>query len=115
MLNEEHGGQQAPSHSDSARRVRLDTALSKAHISVISILVNHLLINDIGMDSHSLHPFCPGNHGGLMELVFTTIAVIGGMTFSLAVALLVEELIFGKVLGVFFSHRPQQTKAAVER
>jgi hypothetical protein len=50
-----------------------------------------------------------------MELVFTTIAVIGGMTFSLAVALLVEELIFGKVLCVLFAHRPSQTKAAVER
>jgi hypothetical protein len=36
-----------------------------------------------------------------MELVFTTVAVIGGMTFSLAVAILVEEMIFGKVLCVF--------------
>ena len=35
-----------------------------------------------------------------MELVFTTIAVVGGMSFSLAVALLVEEVIFGKVLGL---------------
>ena len=50
-----------------------------------------------------------------MELVFTTVAVIGGMTFSLAVAILVEELIFGKVLCVFFAPRPPQTKAAVER
>ena len=50
-----------------------------------------------------------------MELVFTTIAVIGGMTFSLAVALLVEELIFGKVLCVLLAYRPPQTKAAVQR
>ena len=49
-----------------------------------------------------------------MELVFTTIAVIGGMAFSLSVALLVEELIFGKVLRVFFAHRPSQAKAALE-
>ena len=49
-----------------------------------------------------------------MEFVFTAIAVIGGMTFSLAVALLVEELIFGKVLGALFAHRPQP-KAAVQR
>jgi len=47
-----------------------------------------------------------------MELVFTTVAVIGGMTFSLAVAILVEELIFGKVLGVFFAPRAPQPKAA---
>ena len=33
-----------------------------------------------------------------MELVFTTVAVIGGLAFSLAVAIVVEELIFGKVL-----------------
>ena len=50
-----------------------------------------------------------------MELVFTTVAVIGGMTFSLAVAILVEELIFGKVLCVFFAPRAPQTKAAVQR
>ena len=42
-----------------------------------------------------------------MELVFTIVAVIGGMTFSLAVAILVEELIFGKVLvRVFCSSNP---------
>ena len=50
-----------------------------------------------------------------MELVFTTVAVIGGMTFSLAVAILVEELIFGKVLCVFFAPRAPQTKAVVQR
>jgi hypothetical protein len=37
-----------------------------------------------------------------MELVFATIVVVGGMALSLAVALRVEELIFGKVLGLFF-------------
>jgi hypothetical protein len=45
-----------------------------------------------------------------MELVFTTIAVVGGMAFSLAVALLVEELIFGKVLGLFFVPRVSEVK-----
>ena len=50
-----------------------------------------------------------------MELVFTTVAVIGGMTFSLAVAILVEELIFGKVLCVFFAPRAAQAKTAVPR
>jgi hypothetical protein len=33
------------------------------------------------------------------------------MSFSLAVALLVEELIFGKVLGLFFVPRASQVKA----
>jgi len=36
-----------------------------------------------------------------MQLVITTIAVAAGMVFSLAVALLVEELIFGKVFRLF--------------
>jgi hypothetical protein len=49
-----------------------------------------------------------------MELLFTTVAVIGGLTFSLAVAILVEELIFGKVLGVFFSPRRPQPKTAAQ-
>jgi hypothetical protein len=50
-----------------------------------------------------------------MELVFTTVAVIGGMTFSLAVAILVEELIFGKVLCVFLDPRARQPKPAIQR
>jgi hypothetical protein len=49
-----------------------------------------------------------------MELVFTTVAVIGGMSFSLAVAILVEELIFGKVLGVFFAPRGTQAKPEIQ-
>ncbi len=50
-----------------------------------------------------------------MELVFTIVAVIGGMTFSLAIAILVEELIFGKVLCAFFAPRGPQAKTAVQR
>jgi hypothetical protein len=50
-----------------------------------------------------------------MELAFTIIAVIGGMAFSLAVAILVEELIFGKVLGVFFAPRAPRLKISVPR
>jgi hypothetical protein len=45
-----------------------------------------------------------------MELVFTAIAIIVGMSFSLAVALLVEELIFGKVFRVFFAQRALPAK-----
>ena len=50
-----------------------------------------------------------------MEVVFTAIVIIAGMSFSLAVALLVEELIFGKVFRVFFTQRAHQAKAAPER
>jgi hypothetical protein len=40
-----------------------------------------------------------------MQFVITAMAVIAGMVFSFAIALLVEELIFGKVLRVFFAPR----------
>jgi hypothetical protein len=46
-----------------------------------------------------------------MELIFTTLAIVAGMSFSLAVALLVEELIFGKVFRLFFSPRVSHAKA----
>jgi len=49
-----------------------------------------------------------------MELIFTTLAAVGGMSFSLTVALLVEELIFGKVLGLFFARRASDS-TPVER
>jgi hypothetical protein len=38
-----------------------------------------------------------------MQLVMTAMAVTAGMIFSLAIALLVEELIFGKVFRIFFA------------
>ena len=51
-----------------------------------------------------------------MELVFTTVAVIGGLAFSLAVAIVVEELIFGKVLCVIVcSSGHLRAKTAVQR
>ncbi len=38
-----------------------------------------------------------------MQMAITFIAVIAGMIFSLAVALLAEELIFGQVFRLFFA------------
>jgi hypothetical protein len=40
-----------------------------------------------------------------MQLAITAIAVIAGMIFSLAIALLVEEFIFGKVFRLFFARQ----------
>jgi hypothetical protein len=37
-----------------------------------------------------------------MQMVITLMAVVGGMVFSLAVALLAEEFIFGRVVRLFF-------------
>lgn len=38
-----------------------------------------------------------------MQLAITGLAVIGGLMFSLAISLLVEELIFGQVFRWFFA------------
>lgn len=38
-----------------------------------------------------------------MQFVMTAISVLAGLAFSFAIAILVEELIFGKVLRVFFA------------
>jgi hypothetical protein len=41
-----------------------------------------------------------------MQLAITFLTVVAGLTFSIAVALVVEELIFGQVFRVFFNQRP---------
>jgi hypothetical protein len=48
-----------------------------------------------------------------MQLAITFMAVVAGLVFSLAVALVVEELIFGQVFRVFF--RPQMVRVEVDR
>jgi ABC-type enterobactin transport system permease subunit len=39
----------------------------------------------------------------IMQMAITFMAVVGGLIFSLAVALLAEELIFGQVFRLFFA------------
>jgi hypothetical protein len=50
-----------------------------------------------------------------MQLLITAIAAIAGLVFSIAIALLVEELIFGKVFRLFFTPQPQPVKAELKR
>jgi len=47
-----------------------------------------------------------------MQMAITFMAVLAGMVFSLAVALLAEELIFGQVFRLFFA---KQTIAKPEQ
>jgi hypothetical protein len=57
-----------------------------------------------------------------MQMAITFMAVVAGMVFSLAVALLAEELIFGQVFRLFFSSgtlaqetaKPEGTTAATK-
>jgi len=41
-----------------------------------------------------------------MQLVITFMAVVAGLVFSVAVALVVEELMFGQVFRLFFTPQP---------
>ncbi|MGA7755191.1 MAG: hypothetical protein WCB05_20340 [Candidatus Sulfotelmatobacter sp.] len=43
-------------------------------------------------------------------MAITFMAVVAGMVFSLAVALLAEELIFGQVFRLFFSNQGAPAK-----
>jgi hypothetical protein len=50
-----------------------------------------------------------------MQIAMTFMAVIAGMVFSLAIALLAEELIFGQVFRLFFAPRKLATQTAVRQ
>jgi hypothetical protein len=45
-----------------------------------------------------------------METMLQVLVVVGGLTFSLATALLIEELIFGRLFRVVFARRPEVSK-----
>jgi hypothetical protein len=45
-----------------------------------------------------------------MQLAITAFTVIGGMACSLAIALLAEELVFGKVFRLIFAPQAMQAK-----
>lgn len=46
-----------------------------------------------------------------METMLQLLVILGGLTFSLAAALLIEELIFGQIFRVVFARRPGVPKA----
>jgi ABC-type enterobactin transport system permease subunit len=50
-----------------------------------------------------------------MQMAITFLAVVGGMVFSLAVALLAEEFIFGQVFRLFFSQQAVALKSEQKR
>ncbi len=45
-----------------------------------------------------------------METMLQGLVIIGGLTFSLAASLLIEELIFGQILRVAFVRRAETPK-----
>jgi hypothetical protein len=46
-----------------------------------------------------------------MQVAITFIAVVAGMVFSLAVALVAEDLIFGQVCRLFFARQRAEAKS----
>ena len=50
-----------------------------------------------------------------METLKTTISILAGMSFSLLIALLVEELIFAKVLCPLFARQAVRVKSDGKR
>ena len=50
-----------------------------------------------------------------MQFLMTAISIIGGMAFSLAFAILVEEIIFGKVLVVVFARQAVRAQSQQTR
>ncbi len=45
-----------------------------------------------------------------MEAVLQGLVIVGGLTFSLAVSLLIEELIFGQIVRVAFARCAESSK-----
>lgn len=50
-----------------------------------------------------------------MQMVITFMAVVAGLIFSIAVALLAEELIFGQVFRLFFARHAVPVKPGLKR
>ncbi|MGA2456949.1 MAG: hypothetical protein ABSF85_05245 [Terriglobales bacterium] len=50
-----------------------------------------------------------------METMLQGLVIIGGLLFSLAASLLIEELIFGRIVRVAFARRPATPKHFSER
>ena len=48
--------------------------------------------------------------GLIMETMLQGLVIIGGLTFSLAASLLIEELIFGQIVRVAFARRTESAK-----
>ena len=50
-----------------------------------------------------------------MQMAITFMAVVAGLVFSIAIALLAEELIFGQVFRLFFARQAVAVKPGQKR
>jgi len=49
-----------------------------------------------------------------MDTLLQFVVVVGGLMFSLATAILIEELIFGRIFRVVFARRPEPSNHGQE-
>jgi hypothetical protein len=49
-----------------------------------------------------------------METMLQGLVIVGGLTFSLASSLLIEELIFGQIVRTAFARRPEIAEKSSE-
>jgi len=56
-----------------------------------------------------------GTREDIMQMAITFMAVVAGLIFSVAVALLAEEFIFGQVFRMFFSQQTAALKTGQKR
>ena len=50
-----------------------------------------------------------------METLLEFVTIVGGLTFSVATAILIEELIFGRLFSVVFARPAEVSKSGLER
>ena len=75
---------------------------------------NIRFFNDIGRGQ--LAAILSLKKGGThMQQLMTFMTVIAGLVFSVAVALAIEELIFGRVFQLFFTPAPVRVRAEQKR
>jgi len=71
--------------------------------------INCIIVNRLCLVPRLLF-FLRGHWGLIMETVLQGLVIIGGLTFSLATSLLIEELIFGQIVRVAFARRAESSK-----
>jgi hypothetical protein len=79
----------------------------------LSLLFNHLRLA-VAMPYKSAYNQAMGEEV-IMQMAITFMAVVAGLIFSVAVALLAEELIFGQVSRLFFARLAVPVKTGQKR
>jgi hypothetical protein len=83
---------------------------SGEHILHATLNTKYIIFNHLALAGCLLFMLAGSREsGGTMETILQGMVVIGGLTFSLAVSLLIEELIFGQIVRRAFAPRPENS------